>query len=276
MGSTHRSSLSHWLAGTVVACVFLSAPARSDTVTLDNGKQLEGRVTSDGTTVTIEMAQGIVKLNKSRVVAIERKNTPSDEFADRAQKIRTQAETDKLDATTQADLWFQLAMWADEKRLPMARTEALKKTLEFNPDHAAARKSSGFVFHEGRWMTLNERNQSLGLVMLEGKWVPKEAYDDAKRLKAEREQRERDAEADRRLKEAETQRLEAEKRLLDARRDEIAERSRPRYVYRTPIWSGFDLAPCAPHYPARTVVRTGIVPILQPPDLSKPYLQVTR
>ena len=239
MSKARRSLRLKSIAGAVVACGFLISPiAHSDTVTLDNGKTLEGRVTDDGTTVTIELAQGVVKLSKSRVVAIEPKNTLPDEFALRSQQIRKQAEEGGLTGQAQAELWFQLAMWAGDKRLPMARTEALKRAIELNPDHAAARKESGFVYHDGRWMTLTERNQSLGMVMLEGKWVPKEAYDDAKRLKEEREQRERDEDADRRLKQAETEKLEAEKKLLDARRDEIA--SRPHYYYRAPAWPGFD------------------------------------
>lgn len=277
MRKTHRTRILRIFAGAVVACGFLVFPsAHSDTVTLDNGKTLEGRVTDDGATVTIEMAQGVVKLSKSRVVAIEPKTTLPDEYAQRSRQIRKQAEDDGLNAQAQSELWFQLAMWAGEKRLQMARTEALKKTIELNPDHAAARKESGFVYHDGRWMTMTERNQSMGMVMLEGKWVPKEAYEDARRLKEEREQRERDAEADRRLKQAATEKLEAEKRLLDARRDEIAT-ERYRYAYRTPIWSGFDCAGPSPIFPP-TVIRRGPLagPVLVAPDLSKPFLQVTR
>ena len=263
------------IAGAVIACGFLFSPfAFSDTVTLDNGKTLEGRVTDDGTTITIELAQGIVKLSKSRVVAIEPKTTLPDEFAQRSEKIRVQAQDNGLTAEAQSELWYQLAMWAGEKRLQMARTEALKKAIELNPDNAAARKESGFVFHEGRWMTMTERNQSLGMVMLEGKWVPKEAYDEAKRLKEEREQRERDEDADRRLKQAETEKLEAEKKLLDARREEIASRSH--YAYRASVWSGFDSGGPPPVF-GPTVIRRG--PLAGPvyaPDFGRSFLQVTR
>lgn len=273
-----RSRSRSWIAGTAIACGILLTPhAFADTVTLDNGKTLEGRVTDDGTTVTIEMSQGVVKLSKSRVVAIEPKTTLPDEYAQRSQQIRKQIEAENLNAQAQSELWFQLAMWAGEKRLQMARTEALKKTIELNPDHAAARKESGYVFHNGRWMTIAERNQNLGMVMLEGKWVPREAYDEAKRLKEIREQRERDEEDTRRLKQAEIEKLEAEKRLLEVKREEIVERSRPRYGYRTPIWNGFEVCGPTPVF-GPTFIRPGPLagPVVGGPEIARPFLQVTR
>src|SRR5204863_7050409 len=99
MRTVRSFSSSRIIAGTSIAiALLLSASIRADTVTLDNGKVLEGRVTDDGTTVTIELAQGVVKLSKSRVVAIEPKTTLPDEFAERSQKIRKQAEDGQLNA----------------------------------------------------------------------------------------------------------------------------------------------------------------------------------
>jgi len=267
--------------GTAVAAGSLLVSAvHADTVILDNGKELEGRVSDDGKTVTIEMAQGVVKISKSRVVAIEPKLTLSDEFAQRSQDLRRAAVAAKLSAAEQAELWFTLSQWAEEKKLPRYREEALKKTLEYASDHALARQGLGFVRYGGEWVTLSERNQRMGMVFHDGRWVAKEAREDALRAKEEREQKVRQDDTEQRRKEAETEKLEAERRLLDSQRAALeADRYRPRYVYTTAPYTiggfngGMYEKPCViPQVPSAPVVVPGIQRIVLPPDLSKSIL----
>jgi hypothetical protein len=157
--------------------------ARADTVTLDNGRTLEGHVIDNGDTITIEMAQGTVKIAKSRVKSITAKDTPEDEFRRRMDEVRAAIRTEKLTVAEAAARYFALAEWAGEQKLARARTEALKQALELDPEHVGARKASGFVWHAERWMTRAERNQALGMVFYQGKWVPPEAKEDAERAK---------------------------------------------------------------------------------------------
>ncbi|HYG76313.1 MAG TPA: hypothetical protein VEK08_15010 [Planctomycetota bacterium] len=250
------------LGTAAVLSALVSTPLCADTVILDNGKELEGRVSDDGTTVTIELAQGVVKIAKSRVVAIEPKITVPDEFAQRSADIRKAAAAEKLSATEQAERWFELSQWAAERNLQRYRDEALKKTVELNPDHARARSGLGFVKHDGAWITLVERNQRMGLVLHEGRWVPREAREEARRAKEEREQKERDDEADIRRKEAETEKLEAERRLIESQRAALeAERSRPRYVYTSAPLFPFYADPCERTFIApQPRLRTPIAP----------------
>jgi hypothetical protein len=166
----------------LMAAVLLTA-ARADTVTLDNGKVLEGRVTDNGATITVELAHGTVRLHKARVKSIATKATPQDDFARRAAAIEAELAAGDVDQTAAADRFYTLAQWADANSLSHARTQALAKALELDPDHEGAREDSGYVLHEGRWMKRAERNQKLGFVRLEGQWVPKEAAADAKRAR---------------------------------------------------------------------------------------------
>jgi hypothetical protein len=74
------------------------------------------------------------------------------------------------------------------------------------------------------------------------------------------------------------EKLEAEKRLLDAKREQVvAERYRPRYVYGAPVWSGFDGGGPAPIY-GPTIIRRGPLagPVYVSPDFSRAYMQSTR
>jgi len=193
----------------------------ADTVTLTNGKVLEGRVTEDGDRVVVEMSQGSVKLNRSQIKSIDTKETPQDEFFRRSTDVQKEIKEKELDADAQAEKWFELAEFAAQKQLTRQRAELLKKIILINGDHTGARHALGFVLHDGRWLTRGERNQALGLVKLEGNWVPKEAVEDVAKTKEEsrrQDLQDRRDEADLQLKLAETRKLEAEIELLESRR----------------------------------------------------------
>ncbi|HEY3320622.1 MAG TPA: hypothetical protein VGP72_09170 [Planctomycetota bacterium] len=165
----------------------MSANASADTVTLDNGQTLEGRVTDDGKVVTIQLAQGVVKVPKARVRAITAKVTPLDEYAQRAQDLRDAVKKNKLEPQAEGDLWFDLGKWADEQQLPLARDEAYRTAIEKNPDQAGARAALGYVLYNSRWLTKAQRNIEMGMVRVDGKWVPREAQQEARKAKEDRE-----------------------------------------------------------------------------------------
>jgi len=216
-GWTSRRSLLVVIAAVVALA---SAGARADIVTLTNDKVLEGKVTDDGETVTIEMSRGTIKVPKSKVKSIVQKDTPQDEYNRRAADIIKNEKAGKLELAADADAWFQLSEWAAKNDLTKVRHEALQRTLELNPDHVGAREASGFVWYDHRWMTQAERYQAMGLVHVDGKWLPPEALQDASRAREEqraRDEREEQAHVDTELKAAQAHKLEAEAQLLQSR-----------------------------------------------------------
>jgi len=197
--------------------------ARADTVTLDNGKTLEGHVIDKGDSIILEMAQGSVKIAKSRVKSISSKVTPQDEFRRRFAEIQSAVVAHELEPAEAAERFFVLAEWAGAQGLARGRAEALKRTLDLNPEHAGAREACGYVLQDGRWLTYAERNKELGLVLYEGQWVPPEAAQEARQAQEAALQKQREAEraaAERRRKNAEAEKLEAERDLAAQRREE--------------------------------------------------------
>lgn len=159
-------------------------PIAADVVVLMNGKTLEGRVTRDGETIVIELAQGVIKLPRDKVRSILPKRTPMDEYAERRGKIEKEFAAGTLPPKDAAERWFELSQWAAGQNFTRAREESLKHALEMDGDHAGARKAKGFVEHNGKWMSVNDRNLALGFVLFEGRWVPPEAVEDVRKLRA--------------------------------------------------------------------------------------------
>lgn len=180
-------------AGACLLALAVPAWVRADTVTLDNGKTLEGHVIDNGDSITIEMSQGSVTLAKSRVKSISVKVTPQDEFRRRYAKIQTELEGHKLERPDASQRFFALSQWAGEQELPRGRDEALRRALDLDPDNAAAREAGGYVPCNGRWVTKAERNQLLGFVLHEGQWVTPEAALEAHQAKEAVQQKKRQA-----------------------------------------------------------------------------------
>lgn len=183
MNNRRRQSSATRILLCFVACS-LCLSLRADVVILTNGKSLEGRVTRDGDTIVIDMAQGQVRVPRDKVRSIQPKRTPLDEYAEKRQQIQQDFTTGKILAAEAAARWYELAVWAAELNLTRVREEALKNTLAMNGEHEEARKASGFFKHDGKWMTFAERNQALGFVLFEGQWVPPEAVQHVKALRA--------------------------------------------------------------------------------------------
>jgi len=220
--ATQRIGRGIAVTGLISACVLLLSPVlRADTILLKNGKTLEGRVTENGETVTIEMTQGSVKVKRSQIQSITPKATPQDELAAQSAALEKEIQNQKMTDAEQADRWFVLAYFAQQKQLTRAYVDLLKKVLTLDSQHAGAREASGFVLLDGRWLTPNDRNAELGMVEHEGKWIPREALQDIavakKELRDKAEQVRRD-ETHQLIKEAELNKLRAERAQLDAER----------------------------------------------------------
>jgi hypothetical protein len=218
-GSSHLVSRRSVHIVLAIAGLSFSIGARADIVILTNDKVLEGKVTDDGETVTVEMSRGTVKVAKSKVKSIVQKDTPQDEYNRRVEDLVKNEKAGKLDRAADAQGWFELAQWAGKNDLTKARREALQRVLEIDPDHAGAREALGFVWYDNRWMTQTERYQAMGLVHVDGKWLPPEALKDVAKVRDEQratQEREEQLRADTALKEAQARKLEAETNLLEA------------------------------------------------------------
>lgn len=173
------------LLAAFLLAVLQRQPAKADVVVLTNGKTLEGRVTRDGDSVVIELAQGVIRIPSDKVRAIQPKHTLLDEYAERKAELEKEIASGKLPATDAAERWYVLSEWATGHNFTRARDESLKQTLAMDANHAAARKAKGFVEHNGKWVSFAERNTALGFVRFEGRWVPPEAVEEVKRMRGQ-------------------------------------------------------------------------------------------
>jgi hypothetical protein len=61
----------------------------------------------------------------------------------------------------------------------------LREVLDIEADNAEARRLLGYVQHDGRWVTPEDRNRQIGLVEFEGQWHKPESVAAIKEARAE-------------------------------------------------------------------------------------------
>jgi hypothetical protein len=66
---------------------------------------------------------------------------------------------------------WALAEWCKEHKLHDRRTEHLRRVLELDPDHAAARRALGYSRIGGQWLTREQFMTARGYVRHRGRWV---------------------------------------------------------------------------------------------------------
>jgi hypothetical protein len=151
--------------------------ARADTITLQNGNQIEGKVTVDGDRVKVQIGEGWVFLPKNQVKLVEKGETPQDLY------LQKYGALDPKDVAGR----LKLAEWCREKSLDSRSGQLLNEVLALDPNNADARRLLGYVQYQGKWVTVDERNLAMGLVQFEGKWYSPEALTELLRLRAELE-----------------------------------------------------------------------------------------
>ena len=130
----------------LLAVIFLWPSARtwSDVIYLKDGRTLEGVVTDKGNYYVVQMGSIKTEVAKDRVLRIEQKTSPQEEYKQRLAKI----------APNDADAFFELAAWCAERKLATEARECLAKTIQINPNHQGARLKLGHVMREGKWVKL--------------------------------------------------------------------------------------------------------------------------
>ena len=197
----------------LAAVTFLNGGVFADTVTLANGNTLEGVVRYEGNKIIIEMAGGVVVLDKNKVIQVEEKRTPLHEFNERYAALK---KNEKATAEEYADL----ARMADENGIKRHSDELNRKVLSLDKNHAGARKALGYIKQDGEWMTRDDAARARGLVQHEGRWVTPEAKSDIEKIRATAEAEKARAETER-LK---IERLERELEFAEAERERLRAR----------------------------------------------------
>ena len=199
--------------------------ASADVISLNDGRVLEGSVTPDGDYMVIRHRFGEVRVHKSAVLKIEDTRDAFDQLS------KMQAEL----GTGTADERYRLAAFARENGFEAEAKQAFLSVLRVDLDHPGARVALGYVRHEGRWLTVEDRNRMLGLVEYKGRWVKpeekaeleKQAKEKAEARKLAKEQAKEKVKADR-LARREARREERRERIAAYEAALVRERARRR------------------------------------------------
>jgi hypothetical protein len=210
-GSERRRAATLSIPLALVALFVSAGAASADVVHLRDGRTLDGIVSTEGTTVVVHQRLGEVRVDRAQVQSIEATDDPADQL----ERLRKEL------AGGTADERYRYACFARENGFEDEARRAFLDVLRVDAEHAGARAALGYVLHEGRWLTVEDRNRALGLVQVRGEWITPE----------EKTNREREAQAavDKRREEREAaaarehDRREAERVAeRDARRERIA------------------------------------------------------
>jgi hypothetical protein len=183
----------------ITLVVVLAVPAAADEIVLKNGARIEGRVVEAGNEVTVVMDAGTITFKRSQVVKIILSPSVLQEFDEKVKQLKAD---DK-------DGRYKLALWAKQRELDNRAKRLLEEIVVLDPDHAGARGELGYVKHDGRWMTEDEKRAAEGFIHFRGAWV-KQAEAEAVLQR----------EADRATKYAiESEMVSAQKALLEAQAD---------------------------------------------------------
>jgi len=150
---------------TLLAAFALAAHA--DILHLADGRKIEGKILEETKEfVRIETTfGGVQKIEQSRILRIERKKTPKEEYDGRLRR------TDPKDP----DALFQLGTWARDNGLVVEALECFRKVIQIDPDHALARKELGFVRKGDQWIRASEADREAPAPTDEADRVPADA-----------------------------------------------------------------------------------------------------
>ena len=157
--------------------LFILASASADTITLDDGKVLEGKVErKSGGDVRIRMEKAEITLPESRIRKVEPAPLPREAYLARLREL----------PNTPAD-HMALSRWCRGKGLLEEMREQANAAIALDPDYVEAREALGFRKVDGVWMSAEDQKRlaEREAVEVEGRfdgWTPdhKELYVAAK------------------------------------------------------------------------------------------------
>ena len=116
-------------------------PVRADTVYLVGGGSYKGKVRMEADRVVVELAEGMIVLDRESVLRIEPGDDLGTQLADRRAKL------DPKDA----DGHYRLGQWAAQNNLVSPARELFAKAIGIQPGHVAAQLALGRVYIDGGW-----------------------------------------------------------------------------------------------------------------------------
>lgn len=152
----------------LVLAIFLAlagaTAAWADVIHLTNGGKYRGRIVTETTrAVTIETSGGRLVVPRDEIAQIVREEDAKAEF---------QRRYDALKRSPDADRFYELGVWAQEKELEKRARSCFLRAIEADAFHEASRVALGHVLYQGRWYTPDEyKEQVEGLVRWEDGWV---------------------------------------------------------------------------------------------------------
>jgi predicted esterase len=130
-------------APVLLIVVALFSAALADVIHMKDGTKVEGEVVAETeSTITVKTQHGTVELARSRIKNIEKKKLPQEVYKERLAAI----------GAKDAEGHYLLALWCKEKGLEREYSDELRKVIEINPDHAAARRRLGYKREGGKWV----------------------------------------------------------------------------------------------------------------------------
>jgi len=145
----------------VGALLLGTAAVHADTVELENGGRLTGRILEDdGAGIKIETVGGVVELPRARIKAVRYEPSAQEQYEQILPLYRDSAEDQ-----------FRLGLWCRRHKLHRQRQAHLERAVQLDPDHAGARKALGFHDYNGRWVTFDEKMKLSGRVRYRGRWM---------------------------------------------------------------------------------------------------------
>ncbi|KAF0245753.1 MAG: hypothetical protein FD180_1360 [Planctomycetota bacterium] len=149
----------------LAAVVLAAGTARADLITLKDGRVIEGDVISDdGKVVKVKLRMGALTIEKDKIVSIEEKLTPEQEYAERLKKL------DENDAKSQ----FELAEWAESVKLEKEAIRHFIAAATLDPEFKAASEelaSRDWHLVSGEWQDPDTYYPGRGWVRFEGRWT---------------------------------------------------------------------------------------------------------
>lgn len=155
-----------------LAAVFvLAAGARGDVLTHKDGRRIEGTITSEADgKIKIKTEFGELEFARADITRVEKGKTRATEFSEREAACKT------------AEDYYQLGLWAQQKRMTRDTKRCMSKALELDPRHTLAHQFFGHVLYKGDWLTPEERDKrqradeeadmkARGLVRYQDRWV---------------------------------------------------------------------------------------------------------
>src|SRR5262249_13404914 len=138
----------------------LAPEARADTLTLNDGRVVEGRVTKDGETYRVLSRFGESEIAAKDVASWTKAASVEAEWRMRSAKL------DPKDAAGRASL----AQWLADSGRPDEAAATARAALEIDPENAAAHAVLGHVRHKGAWMSPDDAKRADGFEEHGGRW----------------------------------------------------------------------------------------------------------